>query len=319
MFCFLRFQAIDTDSFTEVDIPQWKPLEGRRIVDFDYFMKWLLVTQASHSQNCMGILCPYQEDFQSMVSSVFLMCNVCNKIYKGSSEKPSEKKRLRKCVDWGILCSGGTYTQAYELFSFLNMPFLSRQAFIKDENAMDDTLEAALEASTQMAIQKERKLILDEARDRGANLIDGEPIEITAALDGSWGQRSNGHRYNSASGCAAIVGTRSKKVCFVGCRNKRCIACDMNVRRNRKGLKQRAHKCYRNFKGASGGMEPEILIDGFEKLHKQGVKVTTVVTDGDSTTVARLKNNCEYGHEIRQQLCCNHAIKSCGKKLREVF
>lgn len=219
------------------------------------------------------------------------------------------------CLDWGILCSGGTYTQAHELFSFMNMPFLSRQTFIKDEASMDDTLEAALQKSMQKAVDEEKELAIDEMKDQGIAYVDGEPIESCAALDGSWGQRSNGHRYNSASGCAAIVSTRTKKVCFVDCRNKRCVACNRNIQRKKKGLRLHKHKCYRNYKGASGGMEPDIVIDGFKKLYN---KFTTVVTDGDSTTVARLKNSCKYGHEIRQQLCCNHAVKSCGKKLREV-
>lgn len=120
-----------------------------------------------------------------MVSSIFLKYNVCNKIYKGSSEKPTTKKRLRLSLDWAILCSGGTYTQAHELFSFLNMPFLSRQNFIKDEVAMDETLEAALEESTKNAVEEERNLVLEEMKDRGIPLTDGEPTELCAALDGS--------------------------------------------------------------------------------------------------------------------------------------
>lgn len=302
-----------------MEIPHWKHIEGRRIVDYDYFMKWILTTQAFHSQQCVGILCPLQEDFQSMVSAIFLKCNVCGTIYKGSSEKPTSKKRLRLSVDWAILCSGGTYTQAHELFSFLDMPFMSRQSFIKDEVAMDDIFEKALEESTTKAVQEEKGAVLKELEEQGLSNTNKELIESCAALDGSWGQRSNGHRYNSASGCAAIMGIRTKKVCFIGCRNKRCIACSLNVQRAKKNLKLHTHKCYRNFKGASGGMEPDIIIDGFKKLQTKGIKFTTVVTDGDSTTVSRLKNSCQYGHEIRQQLCCNHAIKSCGKKLREVI
>lgn len=302
-----------------MEIPQWKHIDGRRIVDYGYFMKWILITQAFHSRQCVGILCPLQEDYQSMISAIFLECNVCGKVFKGSSEKPTTKKRLRLSVDWGILCSGGTFTQAHELFSFLDIPFMSRQSFMKDEVAMDEVLEKALEESTSKAVQEEKSAVLKELEEQGIPHTDQDHVESCAAMDGSWGKRSNGHRYNSASGCAAIMGIRTRKVCFVGCRNKRCGACSLNIQRNKKNLKQHKHKCYRNYSGASGGMEPDIVIDGFKKLQAKGIKFTTVVMDGDSTTVARLKNNCQYGHEIRQQLCCNHAIKSCGKKLREVI
>lgn len=65
-------------------------------------------------------------------------------------------------------------------------------------------------------------------------------------------------------------------------------------------------------------MESDVIIDGFQKLHEKGIKFTTVITDGDSTTVSKLKNQCAYGHEIKHQLCCNHTLKNAGKKLREV-
>nr|XP_029729141.1 uncharacterized protein LOC115266745 [Aedes albopictus] len=200
---------------------------------------------------------------------------------------------------------------AYELFSFLNIPFMDAKTFMKDEMAMDAVLDSALEESLDKAVRAEKDIIFEEKRSQGLEVAENEPVNMSAALDGSWGQRSNGHRYNSASGCAAIIGMRSKKVCFVGCRNKRCTACD-------RGQGQDNHKCYKNFKGASCGMEPDVIIEGFQKLYEKKVKVTTVVTDGDSTTVAKLKNGCKYGHEIRQQLCCNHVLKNTGKKLREI-
>lgn len=313
-----RLQAKDANEYTKVSISQGERIQGRRIVDYEYFIKWLTMAQAVHSQRCKGVLCPYQEEFKSMVSTLYLKCNVCDEIVRGYSEEPTSKNRLRRCVCWAILCSGGTFTMAEELFSFLNMPFISKSAFIADETSMDEVIEAALEESTDNAIEMEKSAVRKELDEQGIEHSEQDIIKSCAALDGSWGQRSNGHRYNSASGCAAIIGIRSKKVCFVGCRNKRCIACNLNIRRAKKNLKIQNHKCYRNYKGASGGMEPNIIIDGFQKLHKKGIKFTTVITDGDSTTVARLKNNCKYGPEIRQQLCCNHAMKSLGKKLREV-
>lgn len=310
-----RLQAIDANAYYGMEIPHWKQLEGRRIVEYDYFLKWLLVSQATHSQKCHGILCPFQEDVSSMNSTLYLMCNVCNIIFKGYSEDPSAGTRLRYCTDWAILCSGSTYTMAYELFSFLNIPFMDHKTFIKDETAMDAVLESALEESLDRAVHAEKEIVLGEKKSQALEVSENEPVELCAALDGSWGKRSNGHRYNSASGCAAIIGTRTKKVCFVGCRNKRCTACDRSKKRN---VDSKTHKCYKNYSGASGGMEPDIIIEGVNKLYEKNVKITTVVMDGDSTTVKRLKNSCKYGTEIRQQLCCNHVLKNVGKKLREV-
>ncbi|XP_055633232.1 uncharacterized protein LOC129773618 [Toxorhynchites rutilus septentrionalis] len=46
---------------------------------------------------------------------------------------------------------------------------------------MDDILDAALKESKQKAVDEEKSIILDEMRERG------KPIEMFAALDGSWG------------------------------------------------------------------------------------------------------------------------------------
>lgn len=318
MFLFCRYQATNADAYSKVQLPHEKRIHGRRIVDYEYFIKWITLAQATHSQTCLGVLNPFHEDIRSMVSSIYLKCNVCGEMVKGSSEQPSPVHRLRRNIAWAILCSGATYTQANELFSYLNIPFLARNSFMKDEIALDDVLEDALEDSLNQAVEEEKASVLEEMIQKGMVPPTTEYINSCAALDGSWGQRSNGHRYNSASGCAAIIATRTKKVCFVGCKNKRCVACTMNITRTKNNQPIRRHKCYKNYKGASGGMEPAIIIEGFEVLRKKGLKFTTVVTDGDSTTVARLKNSCQYGPEIRHQLCCNHVMKNMGKKLREV-
>lgn len=274
------------------------------------------MSQAVHSKSCCGILCPRQEDMKSMRSTLWLMCNVCGLLVKGLSEEPSRGTRLRFCTDWAILNSGSTYSMAQEMFSFLDIPFLDRKTFFKDELAMDAVLETALHDSLNKALEEEVQLATDELRSN--QLPEDSPLNLSCELDGSWGQRSNGHRYSSASGCAAIIGTRSKKVVYIGTRNKRCSACNVNASRLKSNKSVTEHKCYKNYSGSSGGMESHVVIEGFQKLHEKGVKFTTVITDGDSTTVSKLKNSCPYGHEIRHQLCCNHTLKNVGKKLREV-
>uniref|UniRef100_A0A8D8GUB1 (northern house mosquito) hypothetical protein n=1 Tax=Culex pipiens TaxID=7175 RepID=A0A8D8GUB1_CULPI len=309
--------ALDPEELGQTQIKQWKKLEGRRIVDYDYLIKWLVLSQARHSKTCEGILCPFQENFKSMISTLWLKCNGCEEVLRGYSEDPSRKYSLRYSVAWAIPNSGATYTIMHEIFSFLNMPFLDRNTVAKDELKMHQVIDEALEESLDTAIEEEKSIVREEMKQNGIAIAEDAPIESCAEIDGSWGQRSNGHRYSSASGCAVIVGVRSKKVCFVGCRNKRCAVCSRNQKlgKNKKATK---HRCFRNFFGASGAMEPAIGIEGFEKTHRKGLKFTTVITDGDCTTVAKIKNSCKYGHEIKHQLCCNHNLKSLGKKLREI-
>lgn len=54
---------------------------------------------------------------------------------------------------------------------------------------------------------------------------NGTPL-ITVICDGSWPKRSYRNNYNSLSGAAIIVGYETKKVLFLGVRNKYCRICN---------------------------------------------------------------------------------------------
>lgn len=314
----LTTKAAYAKSIANMQLPGWESFKGRRIVDYDFFMKWLVLSQASHSRLCMGLLCPQQEQFQSMISTIWMKCNVCGLMLKGSSEMPSNNPtKLRFSLAWAILCSGTTYNLAYELFSFLDIPIISSKTYFLDEARMDSVLENALEESTYRAGEEELKLTKEENKSLG--LPEDTPAKIVCEIDGSWAQRSNGTRFTSSSGCAAIVGSRSKRVLHVGMRNKRCSVCSQNIKRAKMNRPLLKHKCYKNFTGSSGAMESSIIVEGFKLLLRRGIKCGTIITDGDSTTVYKVKNQLSYGREIGHQLCCNHTLKGTGKKLREVI
>lgn len=310
--------AINTDKYADKTIPEWKDISGRRIVDLNYISKCLLLAQASHSRSCRGLLCLQQENYEACFSTLWLKCNTCSMLFKVTSEKPTPKFKLKKAMVWGTLCAGGTYTHTRELLAFCDIPFMARSTFVADEMRMDDILESAKDESLAKAVLEEKEACLADAQKTGAAVDVNEPVKTSASFDGSWAARSYGSRYTSASGCAAIVAEKTRKILYIGCRNKRCSICNRQSDKNNKDPTNLNHKCYKNYSGASGGMEPAIIIEGFEKLLDSDLWLTTITTDGDSTTVAKVKNAIKYGPSIEHQLCCNHAIKNCGKKLREV-
>lgn len=198
---------------------------------------------------------------------------------------------------WATLCSGGTYNSTKELLTLCNIPFMPFPTFIKDEMSMDTILEESLKKSLDRCIQEEKlATYADQNPDTTSNNKQA-PVKLSVALDGSWSTRSYGKRFSSASGCGVIVGEKSKKILFVRCRNKRCSVCSRAVRLNKEEPPQ--HRCFKNYTGSSGGMESNIMIDGFKKLMDEGFWLTTITTDGDSTTVAKLKNAIKYGASIQ--------------------
>ena len=60
--------------------------------------------------------------------------------------------------------------------------------------------------------------------------------------DGGWSKCSHKHSYNAKSGVAVIFGLHTKKLLFLGVRNKYCSVCAVA---EHKGQKTPQHVCYR--------------------------------------------------------------------------
>jgi len=91
------------------------------------------------------------------------------------------------------------------------------------ENVIDDFQKTAIE-NMKMAGEVEKQLALERNE-----TINGIPY-ITVVADGSWMKRSYGTNYDSLLGVGAIIGARTKKVLYVGVRNKYCTICDLAER-----------------------------------------------------------------------------------------
>lgn len=313
-------KIFDTHQYSKNIKSAWFTVEGRRIVDWTYATKCLLEAQRKHSQACPGLLCMMDEMYRSMISTMILKCDICEAQFKVRTEEPSETPQLRRNMVWATLCSGGTFNSTKELLTLCNIPFMPFSTFISDEMEMDIILEEMKEISLSRAVLAEKQASYGVQHSESPESFSNDqrdPVKLSVALDGSWATRSYGKRFNSASGCGVIIGEKSKKILFAGCRNKRCSACN-RARLGKKDDSKTSHRCFKNYSGSSGGMESDIMIEGFQKLMDNGIWLTTITTDGDSTTVAKLKNAVKYGASIEHQLCCNHVTKNCGKKLREV-
>ncbi|XP_011687473.1 PREDICTED: uncharacterized protein LOC105449787 [Wasmannia auropunctata] len=123
----------------------------------------------------------------------------------------------------GTVTTGIGYAQLEELLAAANIPCMSERSYIKYRESLINDFEKTALKNMKMAGDVEKQIAL--ARNE---TINGVPY-ITVVADGSWAKRSYGTTYDSLSGVGAIIGYRTKKVLFVGIRNKFCtISCDEN-------------------------------------------------------------------------------------------
>jgi YqaJ-like viral recombinase domain len=106
---------------------------------------------------------------------------------------------------------------------------------------------------------------------------------------------------------AVLIGMRTRKIVFVGSRNKYCYICAVAKKRK---VEIPTHKCYKNYEGPPTGMEQDIIIEGINAIHKMhNVSIEEYLGDGDSSVIARIKERCNGGYRVVKVPCKNHAIR----------
>jgi len=242
------------------------------------------------------------------------MCNYETSIWS----EPKESKDvldINKAAVVGTITTGNGYFQLQELCTAMNIPSMCEKTYIKYREDIVGDFEKTAAESMKTAGETERQLALEKNE-----IINGIPY-ITVVADGSWGKRSYGNAYDSLSGVGAIIGYRTKKVLFVGIRNKFCTICDRAERNN---LEPSAHKCYKNFdrNASSTSMESDAIVEGFKcSLEMHGLIYKTIIADGDSSVYQSIKNNAPYREQmvtVKKIECSNHLLRNLCKKLKTV-
>jgi len=293
--------------------------EGRRIVDISFMWNEIHRTFDNHAR---GVECQFK-DWKlvnshrcGLMTQLFFKCQMCNyedNIWSEPTEP--EKLDLNQAAVATTITVGNGYAQLEEFCAGVNIPCMSEKTYIKHrENLVDDFQKTATE-SMKMAGEVEKQLALERNE-----TVNGIPY-ITVVADGSWMKRSYGNAYDSLSGVGAIIGYRTKKVLFIGIRNKFCTVCD---RAERNGLESRSHKCYKNFdrNASSTSMESDAIVEGFKNsLEMHGLIYKTVIADGDSSVYQAILNNAPYREQmvtVRKVECTNHLLRNLCKKLKVV-
>ncbi|XP_077260812.1 uncharacterized protein LOC143896691 [Temnothorax americanus] len=312
--------VIDNEGLMDANRIQENLPEGRRIVDISFMWNEMHRIFDNHAR---GIECQFK-DWKlvhsrrcGLLTQLFFKCQMCNyedNIWSEPTES-AENVDINNSAVATTITVGSGYAQLEEFCAGINVPCMSEKTYIKSRENVIDYFEKTAMESMIMAGELEKQLALERNE-----TINGIPY-ITVVADGSWMKRSYGHAYDSLSGVGAILGHRTKKVLFVGIRNKFCTVCDMA---ERKGLEPNSHKCYKNFdrRASSTSMESDAIVEGFKcSLEMHGLIYKTVIADGDSSVYQSIKNNAPYSEQmvtVKKIECTNHLLRNLCKKLRAV-
>lgn len=248
---------------------------------------------------------------QRGLNSVFkLRCIKCGCFRKFEScPKKENELNVNEEAVLGINLIGSGFSHLQEFLANLGVPCMSSTTYDKISNEQQaDWFKLAKQYSRE-AFQEEIDLAV------AAGDIDTSGNALIAVIcDGGWGKRSYGKKFNSLSGCAAVVGVRTKKVIYFGARNKYCHTCKIA---ESKSAPVKEHQCNINYRGPSSGMEADIILEAFRECEKLGGRFHKMIADGDSSTYKTLRNFRIYKDPdlvIEKLECVNHLCRNFRSK-----
>ena len=192
---------------------------------------------------------------------------------------------------------GGSGTEADTLLTFLALPHGSSfksTTFHQLKDKIGYNIRNLAEKEIENALQEEVKLqLVSEGRGKDFDKWkDGEKIatvKLTVMYDMGWNKRSSGHRYDSRSAHAMLVGGHTRKVIGMKVMSKECTKCDGTKKH---GKEPEEHACPKNFQGSSKSMEVqaiyEMTVDAWDN---RGFAIGTIVSDDDTTMKSHLKHS----------------------------
>lgn len=117
-------------------------IEGNRIVDLGYVLKWSLNLQYNHSKICTGGQLYIKDEERlglGLVSCIIFKCTMCPKEYKYYTENPESKhSKINTGAVWGTLSTGNTFGHLEELLSVMDIPPMTAYKFKQIEEDLAD-------------------------------------------------------------------------------------------------------------------------------------------------------------------------------------
>lgn len=124
---------IETDTNANTANKSSTVIQGRRVVDLDFFMKEY-DRISKHATVCTGGKFVLQNEKRTgLKSTLKFECKACNRIEHISTEPPEYGNNINTAFVWGAVCVGIGHSQAEELFSIMDVPVLGGKHFMEHE------------------------------------------------------------------------------------------------------------------------------------------------------------------------------------------
>lgn len=307
--------VLTCDSKSDLDKLTEHQINERSIVNMGHIMSELKRISNHWNGNCSfaDLITTKHQNFGDKIK-YFVACKMCHHTdYFMSEPDNPEVLDLNRGIVAGAILTGNGYSQLQELFAAMDIRFMSNSTYQKCHDEMQKAFEAAAEEEMKAAGEEEFRLAV-----KRGDVKNGLP-RIPVITDGSWMKRSyKSGNYDSPSGAAVIIGYYTKKVLFVGVRNKFCAICYRAAKLNQKATE---HACFKNWGAnqSSTSMESDIILEGFRRsIEMHGLVYYQIIANGDSSITKKLQDFCPYPSMVIEKIdCVNHLFRNLRTKIKD--
>ncbi|XP_058809719.1 uncharacterized protein LOC131674917 [Phymastichus coffea] len=241
-------------------------LQGNRIVDLAFMSKNMNCTMCNTRLDLQYIEQETIKGAASIFSIRYHYCLLVNTLKTGNEyTNPVTGKSvfaINTKLALTAIHSGVGETHITKFFNVLDLPTVDSHTFKTHERIIGPIVEAVAKESFTEATAMERlltvesieelKKLLPEELQEGYLIVNVDNngssiVRVFASFDMGWGQRGNGHTYDSLNGYCALIGLKTGKVLDYCTRNRKCHYCDSELYTGKKVL----HDCRKNFKGSA--------------------------------------------------------------------
>ncbi|XP_024942124.1 uncharacterized protein LOC107269098 [Cephus cinctus] len=303
----------------ELDIGRVKPVDlvGRQIVNFGY-----VFTEIHHrfDEHSKSLDCAFRDlvltgtHRHGLRTQFQFECRMCH--FKSSvwSDPPDDAGLdIHTAAAAGCITAGIGGAQLKEVLSAMAVQSPSSKTSQNYAEIVGEGFAKAAAENMTAAAEEEMKLAVT----RGDVTKDGIAM-IPVVADGSWMTRSYKTKYNSLAGVGAIVGYHTRKILFIGVRNKYCALC---AYADAKDVEPRKHTCFKNWGSnkSSTSMESDAIAEGFcSSIEMHNLMYTELIADGDSSVYKKILNMNPYENvQVKKIECINHLLRNLCNKVKE--
>lgn len=286
-------------------------IEGRRVVDFQYFFDQFINILSHNSKfgcNASNLVI-IEEKLQGFCSTFSLSCAMCgSQFLLKTCQIKTNKLDVNQSAVSGVISIGCGRTNLNELAASIDLPLMNKSIYEKCHVNLFNWWKTTAEATMIEAGKEEASIALESG-----NVSPSGIPTIAVTADAAWGKRSYKTNFSSAAGVGAIIGVKSGKLLHVGIKNKYCVTCSRAANKNITPLK---HRCNKNHTGSSTSMEKSIIVEGFrESVKTHNLVYAKLIADGDSSVYKNILESRPYSNVTVEKVeCSNHLMRNYNGK-----